>query len=82
MPVKMLRVSDHVGGRVPQATVLALKGRRVVQHIDESRLTPGDKRFLHYILLMGQTFQFSVVYCLLASFKLSPTTKEENSKEK
>ena len=51
MPVKMLRVGDHVGGGVPQATVLALKGGRIVQHIDEGRLTPEDERemFVDYI---------------------------------
>ncbi len=51
MPVKMLRVCDHVGWWVPQATVLALEGRRVVQHIDEGRLTPEDnnQRFVDHI---------------------------------
>ena len=41
VPVQMLRVGDHVGGRVPKAAVLALQCRRVEKNVDDCRPASG-----------------------------------------
>ena len=41
VPVQMLRVGDHVGGRVPEAAVLALQCSRVEKNVDDCRPASG-----------------------------------------